>query len=247
MSSTVPPSSPSRAFKSFAAAQSQSRHPVWNCRPLQIPYALLPAPQGLELLHQALCRCLGVGKLLALTAQQHGHVRIVPARMHLPGVHALEIQRDLLLASTILTRLQRSALAQICMHGSRSDQHMAGKPQGLTSIGSASMSVRSANLGSPCPRLARMPLSATGCLYLMPMSSSWLLHMRGETVSSLCSSSFHTQTGRACFAHLTYALVLGRSYMSSGMVCRCLRMCQHVVSTHVAIGCISGSHGGRRQ
>ena len=36
-----------------------------------------------------------------------------------------------------------------------------------TSMGSASMSVLSANFGSPLPMEARMPVSATGCLYAM--------------------------------------------------------------------------------
>ena len=43
-------------------------------------------------------------------------------------------------------------------------------------MGSASMSDLSANLGSPLPMLARMPVSAIGCLYAISNLSSWDLH-----------------------------------------------------------------------
>jgi len=42
-----------------------------------------------------------------------------------------------------------------------------------TSMGSASMSVRSAKRGNPDPTVATMPVRATGCLYAMPSASSW--------------------------------------------------------------------------
>lgn len=41
-----------------------------------------------------------------------------------------------------------------------------------TSMGNASMSVLSANFGLPFPMVAKIPVSAIGCLYEMPNLSS---------------------------------------------------------------------------
>ncbi len=70
-----------------------------------------------------------------------------------------------------LYQAELSSLGVLYRGESKAWQRAAQRRQ-HTSMGRASMSVLSANFGSPLPMVARMPVSAMGCLYAMLNLSS---------------------------------------------------------------------------